>query len=108
MFRDRNDHDRDRRDVQVVFELAIVVCGGSVSRVEDAKLKLEVGAWLPPTSVVHGFVPRVSGHRWMMLGGERNHPTTFRSGVTVAADIRTRVCSIKYHVWYRKEHLMVV
>jgi hypothetical protein len=58
MFRERNDHDRDRRDVQVVFELAIVVCGGSVSRVEDATLGLEVRganrrAWLPPTSGVH-------------------------------------------------------
>ena len=59
MFRERNDHDRDRRDVQVVFELAIVVCGGSVSRVEDATLgaRGEGGAnrraWLPPTSGVH-------------------------------------------------------
>ena len=55
-----------------------------------------------------GFVPRVSGHRWMMLGGEYDHPTTFRSGVTVAAEIRAKVCGIKCHVWYRREHLVVV
>jgi hypothetical protein len=100
MFRERNDHDGDRRDVQVVFELAIVVCGGSVSRVEDATLGTRgEGGESEGMVAAHfgrslGFVPRVSGHRWMMLEGEHDHSTTFRSGVTVAAEIRAKVCGI--------------